>query len=87
MAEIKCPHCGGGIRLYDTVELAEVLDLQPVSVRRRARLNELGFKIGKEWAFTAADARELEKLPGPGRPPRKDKDDDSERETKDPLPG
>ena len=54
--------------LMSSAEAARKLGLEQSHVRRLARLLGVGFKVGRNWLFTADDLKALRKRPGMGRP-------------------
>ena len=48
------------MKTYDSGQVAAILQVQPLTVRKLARSGKLpGFKIGKDWRFTDADIQQF----------------------------
>ncbi len=53
---------------YTTATAAAKLGLCPRHVGQLARQHGLGRKVGRDWQFTAADLRQMQRRPAVGRP-------------------
>jgi hypothetical protein len=53
---------------HTTATAAAALGLTPRQVGQLARQHGLGRKIGRDWQFTAADLRQMQRRPTVGRP-------------------
>ena len=63
-------------KLYSTAEAATALQVSAETVRRLARLHQLGLRKGRDWLFTPADLDQMRARPRVGtydrsRPTRK----------------
>ncbi len=55
--------------LMSSGEVAQILGVDEAHVRHLARQHGVGFKVGRNWLFSHADLRRLDKRPNVGRPP------------------
>ena len=55
-------------QLLSTSMVAKALNLDQSQVAHLARQHGLGFKVGRNWLFSPADLRRLQKRPEVGRP-------------------
>ena len=53
---------------YTTATAAAALGLTPRQVGHLAKLHGLGRKLGRDWQFTAAEVRRMQRRPTVGRP-------------------
>ncbi len=53
---------------YTTATAAAALGLTPRQVGHLAKLHGLGRKPGRDWQFTAAEVRQMQRRPTVGRP-------------------
>ena len=54
------------LKLYSTAEAATDLQVSPETVRRLARLRQLGVRKGRDWLFTPHDLDEMRARPRVG---------------------
>ena len=69
-SKTTCPGCGATYApaLYTAQEVALLLGRDARSVTRRARVNQIGTRLRRDWVFTGQDVDAMAALPGPGRP-------------------
>ncbi len=54
------------LKLYSTAEAAQAVGISEPTVRRLARLHQLGTRKGRDWLFTQADLDRMRKRPRVG---------------------
>lgn len=56
---------------YTSAEVAQLLEISPVSIRRLARTLRVGQRKGHDWLFTDSDLAVMRQRPGRGGSRRK----------------
>lgn len=55
------------LKLYSTAEAAQAVGISEPTVRRLARLHQLGTRKGRDWLFTQHDLDRMEERPRVGK--------------------
>ena len=61
------------MQLFDATKAAELIGCVPFTVRKLATKHTIGSRVGRTWAFTAAEVEKLRRtLQEPGNPTMRD---------------
>ena len=60
-------------KLFSTLDVARITGHQDISIRRQAKVHNIGLKMGRDWVFTQEDIDKIIAVQKRGRPPGKKK--------------